>query len=150
MAVHKEERREGYIELPYTFIEKLEDHIQKEEVRDQKTEEIFKQGTERMDAIEHDLAIISGIVKKADGFIAATRIATNVIGVVGLALISTLIWIAKEKNAEFLKVQDNIDAHTVEIVKILDVLEAKIKSDDKRHDRVDAALGATNGHVGTK
>ena len=147
MAIHKDERREGYVELPHTFVEKLEDHIKAEETRDSQTEKIFKRGAERMDAIEKDLAVISGIVTKADGFILAAQIATRVIIVVGAALIATLLWVAKEKNTEFLRMQDSIDTHSLQINETLVILRATINANDKRHNAIDSVTGPGYGHA---
>ena len=147
MAVHKEERREGYIELPHNFVEKLEDHIKAGEARDGQTEKIFKRGAERMDAIEKDLAVISGIVTKADGFILATQIATKAIIIVGSALICLIIWVAKEKNTEFLRMQDSIDTHSLQINETLVILRATISANDKRHGAIDSVTGPGYGHA---
>ena len=148
MAIHKDERREGYVEIPHSFVAEVQAHILKEEAREEQTAKIFIEGTKRMDAIEHDLNTISGVISKADGFILAAQWTSKVVVLVGTALIVTIVWIAKEKNEQFIKVQERIEALSLQSNETLTVLKMKIVQDDKRHGEIDAAAGLGHGHAG--
>ena len=148
MAVHKDERREGYIEIPHEFVTEVQEHILKEEAREEQTIKVFLEGAKRMDAIEHDLSTISGVISKADGFILAAQWTSKIVAIVGTALIVTIMWIAKEKNDQFTKVQERIEALSIQSNETLIVLKMKINQDDKRHGEIDAAAGLGHGHAG--
>lgn len=143
MAGPKEERREGYIELPHDFVSKLETHMALEEAREVLTDRIFKDGSKRMDEIEKDVSMISALVQTADGFVKAVRITAYVCGV----FVALLGWVFVEKNNDIKTLQVQGNAHTMQINETLTVLKLKITQDDDRNKAIDATGGLGHGHA---
>jgi hypothetical protein len=133
--IHKEERREGYAEVPHAFITEVKQHIVKEEERQRHEErrekemtEALQEGSRRMKAIETDLAVISGVVSTASGFIKATKLVSTVLG----ALILLFAWIMLEKNQDIKEMQVTLNKHTVQNTEMLALLKYVMESDARQ------------------
>ena len=114
-----------------------------DEAREVLTDRIFKDGSKRMDEIEKDLSMISGLVQTADGFIKAVRITAYVCGV----FVALLGWVFIEKNNDIKTLQVQGNAHSIQINETLTILKLKITQDDERHKAIDAATGLGHGHA---
>ena len=132
-----------YVELPHEFVAKLEKHIAQEEAREILTDRIFKDGSQRMDEIERDLAAISGVVKTADGFIQAVKVSSYVGGM----FVALLTWVFVEKNNDIKTLQKLGNEHSVQISETIAILKADIAANDTRHKSIDAATGPGHGHA---
>ena len=152
MAIHKDERREGYVELPHEFIEKLEAHIVQDEkdrltgmtiksvhdliaehIKDE--ERLLMVDGMRMEAIERDLR---PLLKMYYAIVGSAS--------VGVMLMAIFVWIMVEKNTDIKDVQKSIQAHSIQINETLTILKIKIEQDNNRHRAIDAA--ATTGNHG--
>ena len=121
----------------------LSGHIKKEDGELAGIGEQLEKGRGRMEAIEQELRSIAGVVKMADGFLAAMKY----VGVVASLLLSVFIWIMLEKNDDIKAMQLILNTHSVQIDKTIAMLEMTIQKTDERHRMIDAAEGPNHGHA---
>ena len=134
MNTHKEERREGYVEIPQEVVAEIRTHIQEEDKRDAQWESMFERGTKRMDEIETDLKAIGGIVAPLQGFVNTMKVASVLLA----AFITLLTWVFVEKNADIKEMQKSLNVHSTQINETLTVLKLHMAQNAKEHDAMDA------------
>lgn len=105
MEETKAERREGYVQVTKSFIDRMKLHLDKEDAWERRLTE----GAQRMESIENSLASVSSIIKTAEGFIRATRIIAVLVGL----LMGAYGWVLLEKNADIKALQ--LDVRTLAV-----------------------------------
>lgn len=139
------ERRKGYAEIDPAFMRRVEEHLSSFEDRRAACRETLSAGKQRMDNIEIEMAKMTTMLNTADGFIKATRLMVGVVAILMTALAGLVVWIATEKNNDMRAVQKELQIHSIQINRTLEVVERMVVAQERDAARLERHLDGVNG-----